>query len=37
VQPGVVWGPQWRPEPEDTDFNDNAELPIGLCGVIHKP
>ena len=38
VEPGVVWSPQWLPEPEDpTHFNDNQALPIGLCGVARKP
>jgi hypothetical protein len=38
VEPGVVWSPRWRPEPEDpTDFNDNPAVSIGLCGMARKP
>jgi SAM-dependent methyltransferase len=34
VEPGVVWLPQWRPEPEDpTDFADNPQASSALAGV----
>jgi hypothetical protein len=38
VEPGVVWSPQWRPEPDDpADFLDAPALSVGLCGVGRKP
>jgi O-methyltransferase involved in polyketide biosynthesis len=38
VEPGVVWSPQWRPEPGDpADFVDNPQFAVGLCGVGRKP
>ncbi len=38
AEPGVVWTPQWRPEPGDpNDFADNPALSVGLCGVARKP
>ena len=38
VEPGVVWSPQWRPEPDDpTEFVDSPQLAVGLCGVARKP
>jgi hypothetical protein len=37
VEPGVVWSPQWRPEPDDpADFLDDPALSVGLCGVGRK-
>lgn len=34
VEPGVVWLPEWRPEPGDpTDFVDNPRQSAGLAGV----
>ena len=38
VEPGVVWSPQWRPEPDDpADFVANPQLSVGLRGVGRKP
>jgi S-adenosyl methyltransferase len=36
VEPGVVWLPQWRPEP-DTEHVDNPERAIGYAAVARKP
>jgi hypothetical protein len=38
VEPGLVWLPQWRPEPDDpADFRDRPETSNGLCGIARKP
>jgi hypothetical protein len=38
VEPGVVWLPQWRPEPDDpADFLDRPDASSGLCGIARKP
>jgi S-adenosyl methyltransferase len=38
VEPGVVWLPQWRPEPDDpADFHDRPDTSAGLCGIARKP
>ena len=34
VEPGIVWSPQWRPEPDD-DVTDPERSHI-ICGVGHK-
>ncbi|GIF52604.1 hypothetical protein Afe04nite_71430 [Asanoa ferruginea] len=37
VEPGLVWVPQWRPEPGDpTDFIDNPTMSASLGGVAVK-
>jgi hypothetical protein len=34
VDPGIVWAPQWRPEPDDpTDFADHPRLSCVWAGV----
>lgn len=38
VEPGVVWVPQWRPEPTDPqDFVDSPRASGTLAGVARKP
>lgn len=38
VEPGVVWVPQWRPEPTDPqDFVSNPPASAGLVGVARVP
>jgi hypothetical protein len=38
VAPGLVWVPQWRPEPGDpTDFADNPTMSASLGGVARLP
>jgi hypothetical protein len=38
VEPGLVWIPQWRPEPTDPqDFADDPRAAAGLAGVARKP
>lgn len=38
VEPGLVWIPQWRPEPTDPqDFADNPRASAGLAAVGRKP
>jgi hypothetical protein len=38
IEPGVVWSPQWRPEPDDpADFVETPQPSVGLCGVGRKP
>ena len=38
VEPGLVWIPQWRPEPTDPqDFAGNPRASAGLAGVGRKP
>src|SRR5690606_12836354 len=38
VEPGLVWIPQWRPEPTDPqDFADNPRASAGLAAVGWKP
>jgi SAM-dependent methyltransferase len=37
VEPGVVWLPEWRPEPADLiDFKDGPETSLAFCGVGRK-
>ncbi|MGN9838457.1 SAM-dependent methyltransferase [Nonomuraea sp. H19] len=37
VEPGLVWLPEWRPEPADTiDFIDSPASSLILCGVGRK-
>jgi hypothetical protein len=37
-EPGLVWVPQWRPEPGDpTDFTDNPTMSASLGGVARLP
>jgi len=35
VEPGVVWTPQWHPDPE-TDLSDNPGKSLFWCGVARK-
>jgi hypothetical protein len=38
VEPGLVWVPQWRPEPGDpTDFTDTPTMSACLAGVARLP
>lgn len=38
VEPGLVWVPEWRPEPTDPqDFVNNPPGSAGLVGVARKP
>jgi hypothetical protein len=36
VEPGLVWVPKWRPEPEDPEF-DHPKESMGFAGVGRVP